>query len=63
FLAGEISPDTYVNVMDQYYPTGRVSGSQFVEINRRISTAEFRGAIEAAQAAGLWRIDSRHSAV
>src|SRR5262249_31761647 len=31
FLASEISPDTYVNVMDQYYPAGRVSEAQFVE--------------------------------
>jgi putative pyruvate formate lyase activating enzyme len=38
FLADDVSPDTYVNVMDQYYPAGRVSAAQFVEINRRRST-------------------------
>ncbi|HYW44317.1 MAG TPA: radical SAM protein [Bryobacteraceae bacterium] len=57
FLAEEVSPDTYVNVMDQYYPAGRVNGAQFVEINRRISAAEHRRAVEAARAAGLWRIE------
>ncbi len=58
FLAG-ISPDTYVNLMDQYYPAGRVSDSQFVEINRKISKAEYEEALESARRAGLWRIDER----
>ena len=56
FLAEELSPDTFVNVMDQYYPAGRVSASQFVEINRRVSDAEYLRAVEAARRAGLWRI-------
>ncbi len=59
FLAEEVSPDTYVNVMDQYYAAGRVSDSRFVEINRRITTAEYRSAMEAAHSAGLWRLDRR----
>jgi putative pyruvate formate lyase activating enzyme len=61
FLACEISPDTYVNLMDQYYPAGRVSGTQFVEINRRIAREEFEAACAAARRAGLWRLDSRRS--
>ena len=59
FLAEEISPDTYVNIMDQYYPAGRVSGDQFVEINRHITSTEYQKAIEEARAAGLWRFDQR----
>ncbi len=59
FLAEEISPDTYVNLMDQYSPAGRVSSSQFVEINRRISGDEYERAAAAARAAGLWRLDGR----
>ena len=59
FLAEEVSRDTYVNVMDQYYPAGRVNESQFVEINRRVSSAEYARALEAARGAGLWRIDGR----
>jgi len=57
FLANEVSRDTYVNVMGQYYPAGRVSAAQFVEINRRISSAEYACAVEAARRAGLWRIE------
>ena len=59
FLAGEISRDTYVNLMDQYYPAGRVSGAQFVEINRHITGTEYQRALESARAAGLWRLDRR----
>jgi putative pyruvate formate lyase activating enzyme len=57
FLAEEVSRDTYVNVMDQYYPAGRVSNAQFVEINRRIEPSEQTSALEAARAAGLWRVE------
>ncbi len=56
FLADEVSLDTYVNVMDQYYPAGRVAGSQFVEIDRRITASEYRDALEATRSAGLWRV-------
>ena len=59
FLAEEVSPDTYVNIMDQYYPAGRVSDAQFVEINRHITGAEYERAREAARRAGLWRLDAR----
>ncbi|MBI3679582.1 MAG: radical SAM protein [Acidobacteria bacterium] len=59
FLAEELSPDTYVNLMDQYRPAGRVSVSQFGEINRRITRAEYQSACEAARRAGLWRLDER----
>jgi len=59
FLAEEISRDTYVNVMAQYYPAGRVSGTEFVEINRKVTGTEYREAVEAARRAGLWRIEDR----
>ena len=57
FLAGEISPDTYVNVMDQYRPCGGARNTP--EINRRITGAEYRQALEAARRAGLHRLDDR----
>ncbi len=57
FLAEEISKDTYVNVMDQYYPAGRVSRERFFEINRRITRAEYDEAVRAALEAGLHRLD------
>jgi len=57
FLAEEISPHTYVNVMDQYRPCG--SAHQDDVINRRLSGREFREATEAARRAGLRRLDPR----
>ena len=60
WLATEISRDTFVNVMDQYHPAHKVATEErFAEINRRITSREFQWAIEMAEAAGLWRFDSR----
>ena len=60
FLATELSPDTYVNVMDQYYPAWKArTEAKFQEINRRIFPAELDAAFAAAQEAGLWRFDRR----
>jgi putative pyruvate formate lyase activating enzyme len=57
FLAEEISPDTYVNVMDQYRPCGAGYDDEF--INRRLHSGEFSSAMDAANKAGLKRLDSR----
>jgi putative pyruvate formate lyase activating enzyme len=59
FLAEALSPDTYVNVMPQYRPAGRVSGHNYAEINRRISSSEYQQTLAAAREAGLWRFDER----
>ena len=59
FLAEEISPDTYVNIMDQYYPTAKVTEDKYAEINRRITTEELRAVYESAIACGLHRFDVR----
>jgi putative pyruvate formate lyase activating enzyme len=60
WIAGTLSRDTYVNVMDQYYPAHKAETEpRFGEINRRTSDAEFCHAIELARAAGLWRLDRR----
>jgi putative pyruvate formate lyase activating enzyme len=55
FLAHEISPHTYLNVMRQYFPAGKVSNGNFAEIDRRITPQEYNNAVEAAQKAGLYR--------
>jgi len=57
FIAREISPNTYVNIMDQYRPCGRARGDDL--INRRLEAHEFREAVDAAREAGLNRLDSR----
>jgi len=59
FLAEEVSRHTYVNIMGQYHPAGRVSDKRFGEINRRPFQAEIRATFDAARAAGLYRFDSR----
>jgi putative pyruvate formate lyase activating enzyme len=59
FLSDEISPDTYVNIMAQYYPAGKVGGGRYAEIDRRITAQEFEAAMHAARQAGLWRFDER----
>ena len=60
WLASEVSPDTYVNLMDQYHPAHKAETDlQFSEINRRLSRSEFRQSVEHASAAGLWRLDAR----
>ncbi|MGH9817089.1 MAG: hypothetical protein ACRD5F_13120 [Candidatus Acidiferrales bacterium] len=59
WVACEPGPDTYVNVMAQYYPAGKVNSRDHVQINRHVSADEFQGAIEEARAAGLRRIDPR----
>lgn len=57
FLAKEISPDTYINVMDQYRPCGSADQDEF--INRRLTSQEYRNAVDAATKAGLTRLDPR----
>ncbi len=60
WLARELSPDTYVNVMAQYYPAGVVSEEKYPEINRRLFDGEYAEAVRIAREAGLWRLDERH---
>ncbi len=55
FLAREISPDTYVNLMSQYRPCGRAREVRGLE--RAVSVAEFRRAVEEAKAEGICRLD------
>lgn len=55
FLAREVSEDTYLNVMSQYLPAGKVSNEKFAEINRPITSQEHMDAISAARKAGLHR--------
>jgi putative pyruvate formate lyase activating enzyme len=59
WIARELGPDTYVNVMPQYYPAGKVSAKEHAEINRCITLQEFQEALEAASEAGLRRLDNR----
>lgn len=51
FIATELSPDSYVNIMSQYRPCYKAN--MFEEINRRITPKEYLEALEIASAAGL----------
>ncbi|MGZ8829408.1 MAG: radical SAM protein [Thermoanaerobaculia bacterium] len=65
WIASELSPDTYVNIMGQYRPEhqvgqiGRDGRPKFEEINRRVEAPEVEAAFAAAREAGLWRFDQR----
>jgi putative pyruvate formate lyase activating enzyme len=58
WIAIELGRDAYVNLMDQYYPAGRVSRDSFPEINRKLTAAEFDEARRYAVGLGL-RLDER----
>ena len=65
WLAEEVSPDTYVNVMGQYRPdfevataTDRSGTRKYADIDRPPAPAELRRGVAAARHAGL-RVDER----
>jgi putative pyruvate formate lyase activating enzyme len=55
FLAEEISPRTWVNLMDQYRPCYRAG--DMGALARRPSSAELRRAVDAARRHGITRLD------
>ena len=55
FLAEQISPRTYVNIMAQYHPCGEAE--RYPELCRGVSGAEYRRALASARALGLTRLD------
>jgi len=66
WLADNVSPDTYVNIMGQYRPQFQVTGrgvtsrpDKYSDIDRQPYRAELDAAYEAAREAGLWRFDER----
>ena len=61
WIRTELGPDTYVNLMDQYHPAGKVSQDHYPEINRRLTSAEFQEAQNIATGLGLRRLDERHA--
>jgi len=56
FLAKEISPNTYTNVMGQYRPCFNAGKDEL--INRPINSFEYKEAVDAAKKGGLDRLDS-----
>jgi len=54
FIAEEISPETYVNIMAQYFPAHKAH--EYRELRRRITKLEFDAALTMAKKAGLSNI-------
>jgi putative pyruvate formate lyase activating enzyme len=60
FLARDVSPNTYLNLMDQYRPCYRAHQlAEFPDLGRRLTVAEYTDAVSAAGRAGLARLDRR----
>ncbi len=61
FLAQEISPDTYLNVMAQYHPCHKAF--DVPEIARPVSRQEFSEAVDLARRQGLHRMDKQKTSL
>jgi len=59
WIAEEISPESYVNIMDQYLPSWHASSHDMKSLppclNRRITAVEYRFAVRCARDCGLHR--------
>ncbi|GAB4470506.1 MAG: radical SAM protein [Anaerolineales bacterium] len=55
FIVKEISPHTYLNIMDQYHPCYRAH--QYPKLNRRITKREYEEVLALAKSLGLDRLD------
>lgn len=58
FLASELSVETFVNIMDQYHPDGRIDPTHHSAINRRATAREVAQAYNLAREAGLHCFDT-----
>ena len=61
WVADEVSPQTYVNIMAQYHVAYRAA--EFAEIGRAITAREYLEAMDWAEEAGLENLDPRSLAV
>ena len=59
YLSKEISADTYLNIMAQYFPAGKVNEIKYQEINRRPHSQELATVEKIARQCGLHRFDQR----
>jgi putative pyruvate formate lyase activating enzyme len=57
FIAREISPNTYVNIMEQYRPCG--NARKYPPLDRSITHDEYGEALRVAREEGVTRLDRR----
>jgi putative pyruvate formate lyase activating enzyme len=62
WIARELGRDTYINLMGQYAPAGRVGAGRYAEIDRRPTPEEMDEAYTIAADTGLHRLDRRRPA-
>lgn len=53
FIAEKLSKDSYVNIMDQYYPSYKAFS--YPELSRRITSQEYKEVVDFAKKMGLYR--------
>jgi len=58
FLAQEVSPNTYLNVMAQYHPCHKAF--DIPQLSHPLTRHEFNEAVDLAHQQGLYRLDSPH---
>lgn len=58
WVASELGPGTYVNLMAQFRPDHLVAPARYGEIDRRVTRSEYLGALQLARGLGL-RVDAR----
>lgn len=61
FLSDRISKNTYVNILDQYSPSGDVGPDKHPELNRSVESEEYEKCVSEAIQAGLTRLDTMGS--
>ncbi len=61
WIAEEVSRETFINLMDQYRPAGRVCAQKYPEINTCLRCGEFSEALTIARELGLNRLDERET--
>jgi putative pyruvate formate lyase activating enzyme len=59
YLAREISTNTYLNLMDQYFPCYRAN--EYPLLARPVTEAEYKHALQLAEHYGLHRLDQRQA--
>ena len=59
FLAEQISPNTYLNLMDQYRPD--YQARLFPRLSQSLTRQEYQQAVDLARSAGLLRLDQQQS--
>ncbi len=55
FIAENLSPDSFVNIMSQYRPCGRAA--EVYGLNSNLKTEDYHLAVQAAKAEGITRLD------